>query len=59
MTKEHFEWFAEYIREAPVSEHEKTLLARMVVAAATNFNQKFRTDVFMDAAGLTPKGRKG
>lgn len=52
MTKKHFVAFADYIREAPVSQEIKTVMARMVVSVAVEDNPQFDARRFMRAAGL-------
>jgi hypothetical protein len=54
MTKQHFIWFANYIRTAPLTPDHKRQLATMVIAAGANFNGQFSPQRFLEAAGLSP-----
>lgn len=57
MTKQHFIWFANYIRTAPLSTQDKHKLATMAIAAGTNFNPQFNAARFLTAAGLAPTAK--
>lgn len=52
MTKQHFIWFANYIRTAPLSDADKQKLATMAIAAGARFNPRFNIGQFLKAAGL-------
>lgn len=49
MTKQHFIWFANYIRQSATSDAEREAMIKMVVEAGHKFNSHFDAVRFRNA----------